>query len=83
MSWVAQGKVSKAIERATAENNKVAEEARRAGIEAERETAGLKKVTIQQAHTFIDNKLNAATTVTQVKEAVRDILKRMVPYILD
>ena len=57
-------------------------EARVLEIVEAREAAGLKQYTVTQAQAYINNKLNAATTVAQMKEAVRDILLKMVPYVL-
>jgi uncharacterized protein (DUF2267 family) len=56
--------------------------ARLDAIEAARAGAGLKDITVQQAQTWISNQLDSATTVAAVKAAVKDILLKMVPYIL-
>ena len=42
-----------------------------------------KQYTVAQAENYINNTLNAATTAAEMKEAVRDILLKMVPYILE
>ena len=57
--------------------------ARSAEINDARETAGIKDVTIEQAHDFIDSRLDAAITAAEVKDAIRTILKKMIPYILN
>jgi hypothetical protein len=40
-------------------------------------------MTVAQATTYVNNKLDAATTVAAMKEAVRDILIKMIPYVLE
>ena len=59
-----------------------AEAQRVADIEAEQATAGLKSVTIEQANSFIDNTIDAASTVAETREAVKTVLKKMIPYLL-
>ncbi|MGD9156918.1 MAG: hypothetical protein PVG39_00800 [Desulfobacteraceae bacterium] len=51
-------------------------------IETAQQTAGLKSYTITQAETYIDNQLDAASTVAETKEAMKTILKKMIPYLL-
>jgi len=55
---------------------------RKADIDVAVETQGLREVTILQADEWINSKLDAAMTVVAVKQAIREILLRMVPYIL-
>lgn len=59
-----------------------AREARIAGIVAAKNDAGLQGVTIDQAYNFIDNQIDSATNTPETVEAIRTILKKMVPYIL-
>jgi hypothetical protein len=55
---------------------------RLAGIEAAQQAEGLKSYTIEQARTWITNKIDGATTVAGVKQEVKEILLKMVPYLL-
>lgn len=52
-------------------------------IKTAKEAGGLKEYTLEQAYRYIDNQLDAATTARETKEAIRTILKRMVPYLLN
>lgn len=56
---------------------------RKADIQTARDNSGFKKVTAQKAYDFIDGKLDGASNAAEVKEAIRDILKKMIPHILD
>lgn len=58
------------------------ESARLTGIKTERESAGLKKITIAQAIEKIDQIFADKTTVAQVRSATILALKKMMPYIL-
>lgn len=59
------------------------QEARLADIEAAKTTAALKQYTVAQATNWIIDKLtNAPNTIVGVKQAVGEILIRMLPYIL-
>ena len=71
-----------AAAKAIADAELAALEQRGLDINAAREDSGLRQYTVAQAQTYINNKLNAATTVATMKEAVRDILLKMVPYVL-
>lgn len=51
-------------------------------IATAQENSGLNEVTPLQAINYIDGQLDAATSVAETKEALRRILKRMVPYLL-
>jgi len=73
---------AKALADAAEAAEKEAFEQRVLEIVAAREEAGLKQYTVAQAQTYINNKLNAASTVAQTKEALREILLKMVPYLL-
>ena len=46
------------------------------------ESIGLKQYTITQAESFIDNKIDPAITVDELKIALKEVLKKMIPYIL-
>jgi acetylornithine deacetylase/succinyl-diaminopimelate desuccinylase-like protein len=83
MSWITDAQVSKLADRIAVEITNQKEQIRIENISSEKETAGLKNVTVEQAYAFIDSRIDSATTVAQVKAAVKDILKRMVPYIID
>jgi hypothetical protein len=58
------------------------EKQRSIDIKAERETAGLKNISIAQAHAFIDNQIDGASTIAETKEAIKAVLKKMIPYLL-
>lgn len=51
-------------------------------IEDAQDATGLKHVTVQQAYNYIDNTLDAASTAAEVKEAVRDIFKKVAVFLL-
>lgn len=59
------------------------EDARQEELELEKEASGLKQVTVTQARNWIDQQLDAASTVAQTREAIRKILHKMVVHILD
>ena len=44
--------------------------------------AGFKNITVAQAENWINNKIDNASTVAETKEAMREILLKMVPYLL-
>jgi hypothetical protein len=52
-------------------------------IKSGKETSGLKKITVQQAHDIIDNRINGATTAEEIKAEVAWLLKKMIVYILE
>lgn len=83
MGWITNAKVKTMAEKIAERDEALAEGARVSGITTARETSGLKKITIEQAENWIDIQLDAATTVVQLREATRKILKKMVPHILD
>lgn len=57
--------------------------ARVAAIETAQNNAGLKEYTVQQGTDWITNKLtNAPATIPGVKQAVGEILIKMLPYLL-
>ena len=76
--WAAAKVAADAAEAA----EKAAFEQRVLDIIAAKEASGLKQYTVAQATKYINDKLNAASTVAQTKEAVREILLKMVPYLL-
>ena len=57
-------------------------EDREAAIYAEQESSGLRSFTIAQANNFIDNQLDGATTNAQLREAMKTVLKKMIPFLL-
>lgn len=56
---------------------------RSATLKTAKQAAGINKLTVAQAEAFIDNKLDNANTAAEKVEAIRTILKKMVPYLLD
>lgn len=58
-------------------------DARMVELETERESAGLREISVTTARNQIDNRIdNAATNADKIAE-IKDILKKMVPYILE
>lgn len=53
-----------------------------AEIEVEKENAGLKNITVAQAHEKIDQIFEGATTIALLRAAIIMALKKMIPYIL-
>ena len=51
-------------------------------VETEKESAGLKQITITQAHSKIDQIFDEATTIAQLKVATKVALKKIIPYII-
>ena len=51
-------------------------------IVAAQDSAGLKQYTLAQAKTYIDNKMATGTTVATLNAAVKEILLKMLPYVL-
>jgi hypothetical protein len=51
-------------------------------IKEEQKNAGLKNISIAQAHAFIDNQIDGASTIAETKEAIKAVLKKMIPYLL-
>lgn len=51
-------------------------------IIAAQDSAGLKQYTLTQAKTYITNKMATGTTVATLNAAVKEILLKMVPYVL-
>jgi hypothetical protein len=76
--------VQEEADREAAQNAAIAAlQARIAGIEAAQSSADLKQYTVQQGTDWITNKLTSApNTYAGVKQAVGEILIRMLPYIL-
>ena len=58
------------------------EESRINEIEVEKNTVGLKEITIQDAYDKIDQIFEGATTIAQLRTATVNVLKKMIPYIL-
>lgn len=80
--WVAEGNTIEPFQTQAEIDAQAAIDARRAEIETEKATSGLREVTVTEAFNYIDTQLDNATTAAQTKEAIRRILKRMVPYLL-
>jgi len=76
--WAA-AKVTEDAAKAVADS---AFEQRVLGIVAAKEAAGLKAYTMAQATTYINNKMATGTTVPLLNAAVKEILLKMVPYVL-
>jgi hypothetical protein len=51
-------------------------------VESEKETSGIKKITVVQAHNKIDQIFDEATTVAELKASTKIVLKKMIPFIL-
>lgn len=51
-------------------------------IITEQEASGLKGATVQQAKDFIDNQIDSATSVDEMKTAIKAVLKKMVVFLL-
>lgn len=51
-------------------------------IETAQNSTGLRNITVSQAQAWINGKMHSSTTVADVKEAIREILLKIVPYIL-
>lgn len=51
-------------------------------VEAAQELHGLKNYTVAQAESWVTNKIDNVGTVSDVKEAIKEILLKMVPYLL-
>ena len=58
------------------------ENSRIAGLNAEKETAGLSKMTAGQRKTFIDDTFDDATTVAQLKAAMKTFAKNILSHII-
>ena len=83
MSWITEAKVVTKEQRLLEEFLELTTRKRREAILAARDSSELKQYTVAQATTYVNNKLDAATTVAAMKEAVRDILIKMIPYVLE
>lgn len=51
-------------------------------IFSEKEAAGFKQITIQQANDKIDQIFESVSTISQMKDATILVLKKIVPYII-
>ena len=56
--------------------------ARATAIDNAQLAAGLKQLSIAQGEAYIDNQIDNATTVPEIKAAIKGILKKMLPYLL-
>lgn len=75
-------KVITRAERIAEANLRAQTEARRVEVEAAQDNAGLRDISVAQAENYINNKIDSASTVAETKEAVKEILLKMVPYLL-
>jgi len=71
----------------TSENEtaKIAEESEQARLskyQQGKESSGLKGVTVEQARTWVDNKLDSAGTTAEKIEAMRDIFHKIVVFLV-
>lgn len=57
-------------------------EARITELEAEKEAAGLRDITVVQAKAFIDNQIDSANDLDSLKVVLKNILKKMVVFLL-
>jgi hypothetical protein len=87
--WVESGGITEAFkteEELSEEAAIVAEQTKETirvdGINAARESTGLKKLTVAQAEKWIDNELDSAANTAETVQAIRAIFKKMVPYLL-
>ena len=71
-----------ADEQAAREAEIAALAARVAMIEQAQEATGIHKYTVEQAQAFVNNLLDEADTGAKMKEAVRTLFLRVVPYII-
>lgn len=62
--------------------DRIAELERINDVEAAQELHGLKSYTVALAEFWVTNKIDSAETVSEVKEATKEILLKMVPYLL-
>ena len=60
-----------------------AESVRVFDLETEKESVGLRKITVTQAHDKIDQIFDSATTVAQLKNATVLALKKIIPFVID
>lgn len=83
MAWKDKAhKFTTRAEREAEQAIRVAAALRTSEIEDAQVAAGLKEVSVNQAEDWIDGQLDGATTIAQLRETTRTILKKMVPYIL-
>lgn len=75
-------KVVTRAERVQEANEKAVKEARRSEVETAQATAGLSDISVLQVQTYINNKLDNAENIAETKEAIKEILLKMVPYLL-
>ncbi len=52
-------------------------------VEAEKESAGLRQITVAQAHDKIDQIFDSASTVAQLKTATVLALKKIIPFVIN
>jgi hypothetical protein len=52
-------------------------------IKTARENSNLKELTIDQAYNLIDNRFSSVSTIEELKVAITDIFKQVIPHVLD
>lgn len=82
LAWIADGNTADPAYTQAEIDDYQAEIDRQNNIDTAQETSGLKHATVQQAYNYIDNTLDAASTAAEVKEAVRDIFKKIAVFLL-
>jgi len=71
-------------ERFAEEQQKIADAlARFDEIQTARNGSGIQKYTVVQATNYITNKMDSITSLATAKEVIKEILLKMVPYLLD
>lgn len=80
--WMAAGNTPEPAYTQAEINAFQAETDRAQEIYEAQESTGLRHITVQQAYNYIDNTLNAATTATETKEAIRTIFKKIAVFLL-
>lgn len=63
-------------------DNKVVNDKRIADLETERESTGIRNLTVEQAHDKIDQIFNGATTVAGLRTATVVALKEIIPFVI-
>lgn len=82
MSWLNEATVETAFAKNARKQKENTDRARAEGIEAAKESEGLKTYTIEQATQFIENQIDSASNLEQLKTRLKNVLTKMVPYIL-
>ncbi|SDP77203.1 hypothetical protein [Desulforhopalus singaporensis] len=80
--WLAEGNTPEPFRTQEELDAITALETRVAELEAERDTAGIRDITPQQAKDWIDNEFASATTNAEIVAVIKKILKKMVVFLL-